>query len=523
MNKKILNFVFIFALLLTGCSYTSLVFEPYTYDVNYSNMKKERIDDNYYSLDEYKSLKYLSPSGEKLIESYRDLYSSKSDKDTREFLNISSHGEQYLLVIPVSFLDSNKNDQDKKKIIIQNAFFGQSSKTIYESVASYYDKSSYGDLKIKGEVVDFINFPSKASELESKYGSYTRASRYVVAWLIDYLKEQNFDFSKYDNDKDGYIDGVYVIYDYPYSEKTTNSLFWAYTDQTQKNLSGLNSTKPYASSYSWSSYDFIKYNNNFANSHTLIHEVGHLFGLIDYYNTNSSAFYQPTGYMDMMDFNVGDHSGFSKMILDWVTPKVVTGEGDITLSPFYNSGELILIPAGEWNGTPYDEYLLLEYFAPQGLNEKEQAFTFSYIDKNGDEKDFSYLSYYGIKVYHVDARLAYFESKTSSHYICFLDDKHAEAKLINYTSYCVDFAFSNSVDNFQINNKPTLLHLLQSSGENTFIEGEPMKNEDLWILGDTFGVDTFTDFTFNNNEKLPFTFEISKFNTNQATISFKIN
>lgn len=521
MKKKI-AIVFFLPFLLMGCSYTSLIFDPYDYGVAYSNKKVASQEDNYYSLAEYGTLSYLSTNQEeKTINSFRDVYSSTSTYDTRKYLNINSHGEQNLLVIPISFKDSDKNNQGDKKIIIENAFFGQPDKTIYESVASYFNKSSYGDLKINGLVTDFINLDYYSYQLEDIFGSYTRTSRELVALLIDQLKQtSDINWDQFDLDKDNCIDGVYVIYDYPYSEKSNSSLFWAYSDQTQVGINGRNTTIPYASSYSWSSYDFIHYKGNYANTHTIIHEVGHLFGLDDYYNTYENGDYQPTGYMDMMDYNIGDHSGFSKMLLDWVSPKVVVGEGEIDIAPFYSSGELILIPAGQWNQTPYDEYLLIEYFAPKGLNEKEQAFTFTYIDENNHEKSFSYLSYYGLKVYHVDARLAYFERKTSTSYIGLLDDPNIVSELLKYDTFCIDFAHDNSVFASQASQKPTLLHLLQKSGENTFLKGEPMRNEDLWILGDTFGVDTFVDFTFNNGEKLSFTFEVSAMNTNQAIIRF---
>ena len=56
-----------------------------------------------------------------------------------------------------------------------------------------------------------------------------------------------------------------------------------------------------------------------------IHETGHALGLPDYYD------YEPgngpdggVGGLDMMDINWGDHNVFSKWLLDWLTPQVMS-------------------------------------------------------------------------------------------------------------------------------------------------------------------------------------------------------
>lgn len=71
----------------------------------------------------------------------------------------------------------------------------------------------------------------------------------------------------------------------------------------------------------------------------------------------------------------------------------------LTIEPGSTSGDCILIPANysTWNGTPYDEYLLLELFTPNGNNE---------LDWKSWKSSYSAdLGFGGIRLYHVDSCL----------------------------------------------------------------------------------------------------------------------
>ena len=230
--------------------------------------------------------------------------------------------------------------------------------------------------------------------------------------------------------------------------------------------------------------------------------------------------------MDMMDCNLGDHTGFSKMLLDWVTPYVLKEEGEVTLRPFGESGDLLLVPTSNgWNSTPYDEYLLLEFFTPTALNKYDSGKTYRFVNSQGKEGSFTYFSNYGLKVYHVDARLGLFESKNSGRPFVLLDDPELNAKIQNFKNskpadYCVDFAFDNSPTS---STEPVLYQLLEKNGENTFIDGRPANNNTLFYENDTFGITTFKDFSFNNGAKLEYYFEIKSISKEQITISFTKN
>jgi hypothetical protein len=335
--------------------------------------------------------------------------------------------------------------------------------------------------------------------------------------------------SIFDKDNDKFIDCLYIIYDHPYQIPTnSDELFWAYVDHTYRGEGRegdiRNDHDICIGTYAWISYDFIKSSTNKkVETHTLIHESGHIFGLDDYYNTSSNAIYQPTGFMDMMDCNLGDHTGLSKMLLNWTTPYVLKNSGEIKLRPFSETGDLLLIPNSKgYNNTPYDEYLLLEMYSPKENNKIDAGKKYKYVSSNGNEGSFKFFSDIGLKVYHVDARLALFEIKNSSYPFALLDDPNLNNKIDEFiknkdTYYCVDFAFDNS----PINNEGNVLyHLLERSGKNTFKEGKPGSNATLFKKGDSFGANTFTDFRFNNGGELNYTFTITSLDSSGISITF---
>ena len=200
------------------------------------------------------------------------------------------------------------------------------------------------------------HYASLTQDNQSKYYGEAPGASSIIHEALS-VAAKTYDLSKYDSNNDGCIDALYIIYNHPIMHNDT-SFWWAFQYFTFEDykFDGL-----YSYNYVFSSFDFLFEDQKNNNPRPLIHESGHIFGLEDYYNTSSSGIYQPTGFADMMDANIGDHTGLSKMKLNWVTPKVIKEEGEITLSPFHSSGDLILIPTSKgYNNTPYDEYLLLD-------------------------------------------------------------------------------------------------------------------------------------------------------------------
>ena len=188
------------------------------------------------------------------------------------FPHFNSLGNQKLLVIPVTIKGYKTRATNENKAIIEKAFFGSSSDTNYESLASYYEKSSYGKLNLSGEVTDWFDLNMtpeeigkasyKSDSVSTDYGTYT-----VLEKALNWVKEATtIDLTDYDNDKDGFDDGVYLVYSAPdYTEDYAlaklaaagTAYFWNFTFYNVKNKDGANFTSPTGMTYSWGSLSSI--------------------------------------------------------------------------------------------------------------------------------------------------------------------------------------------------------------------------------------------------------------------------
>ena len=90
---------------------------------------------------------------------------------------------------------------------------------------------------------------------------------------------------------------------------------------------------------------------------------------------------------------------------------------------------------------------------------------------------------------------------------------------IGSESVGIDYIYNNSLSDAEAKSgTPVFYHLLESSGENTFIDGNPASNKTLFGVGSDFGITKFTDFTFSNGEKPNFKLKVKALSSEYATI-----
>lgn len=283
-------------------------------------------------------------------------------------VGLPSQGTYDCLVVPVQFSDTAAiTSADLNKLNL--AFNGSGDDTGWQSVNTYYSASSYGKLNVSFDIAGYnlagvnsvytaqhnsayyANYNETVSDGDYQYTEYGSDAlfREVLAWL-----EGRIDLTQYDSNGDGCIDAVYLIYsaDVDYS---ADSFYWAYVTwyMGAEQYDGLD-----AYYYLFAGFDFmdedadradgLEYNGKIdglqINASTYIHETGHLLGLDDYYDYYpDSGSDEGVGGADMMDYTVGDHSAYSKIMLGWTTPQIVAQNGTFTLSPFAESGDCLLI------------------------------------------------------------------------------------------------------------------------------------------------------------------------------------
>lgn len=404
---------------------------------------------------------------------------------------ITPVGEQNVLIIPINFTDYYFSNDDLMRLDL--SFFGTSEETGWESVQSYYDKSSYGNFSFNGTILDPFQTNKPSTYYASKYNSGIDADYEIIKAALDYY-DPTIDFSLYDNNKDGYIDGLYFIYATPVSyEEGTGSpneseLWWAYVYQylteDYEYYDGVE-----ANYYLWAGKDFMDealvyddYTDVIVpvNATTYIHETGHMLGLYDYYDYDPDK--GPDGGLggaDMMDYTVGDHNSFSKIILNWVDPIIVNNESrTLTINSFTETGDVILV-SSNFTNSYFDEYFLIELYTPTHLNEAHAGY-------NG------LFSISGIRIFHVNAQI---NPNQEDNYMLFLyDNSYTTTKILKPIEADKD----NSIEYYGI-----------------------AEDSDLFQVGDKFGQST--NYQLRNGQTVNFNIEILSITNNQAEVKITFN
>ena len=455
---------------------------------------------------------------------------------------LPSTGNPKVLVVPVDFSDyraENKlGGEDSSQLDIYNTFFGESEDTGWESVRTFYEKSSYGALSLEGEVTPWYHSSySTTTFLNQTYsGQYGYDDYYDVTWdLLDDVtswaqSSLGIDISEYDTNDDGFIDAVWMVYacpqDYVDSEIDVNGVYWAYTYGNYDNYdASFESENVLPYKYAWASYHFMDEGEyGLPDAHTFIHETGHLLGLDDYYNYDSYGG-GVCGGVDMMDYNIGDHNAYSKYLLNWTAPYVIDGSEDsvtISLKPFESSGEFILL-ADSFNDSPYDEYIMIEYYTPTGLNEQD---TVGYSGLNTYTES-------GIKISHIDSRLLLDVYDLDQN---FVESKYVEEFVDSNDYYYYYSIGANNTPSYSYNelegDSPyRLIHLIEANNELTFNDDSDYdvnygSNEVLFHTGDSFSLNDYSKFfensdKLNNGNSLPYVITIGNENSD-GTITITI-
>lgn len=394
---------------------------------------------------------------------------------------LPSSGQCNLLVIPVLFTDSELSDNSAVRQDINMAFFGDSDELAWESVKSYYEKESLGKLSISGAVTDWY----ESNQTAAYYGIDSDSTRTInllqnaVSWASS---NQGIDISDYDTDSDGYIDSVIMIYGYKDYSTLGNKLYsnlWAYCYYTLEKPSP---ASPVPNAFMWASYDFM-YSSDSEDSgidaHTYIHEMGHLFGLDDLYDYNNA--YSPAGGWTMQDENVGSHDPLSRLLLGWYRHLYVPyGDSEFSISTL-EAGDIVLL-SSDFRNSPFDEYYLLDFYSPTGLNAYD-------VENNIVRPEIASVDAYGCRIWHVDARLVnmYISGDTIYQYKSPITNPYVSSGFVmlgNSNSSKKNGTKRNSY----INDSFYLLQLVKDHSTSIIMSSKFFREDDLFKTGDTYGI-----------------------------------
>lgn len=313
--------------------------------------------------------KYVHQVRERELKANGEVLRVNGLKDGIGDRNMSEHG----LVLLVDFTDkafqaaNSTADFDSLMNAVNYDFNGA-----HGSVRSYFQEQSNGQYNPHFDVVGPIHLPNKVSWYGTNATSGTAKGndRYLADFVIDacMIADSVFDldFSQYDNDGDGNVDFIYIIYAgygeadgggattiWPHNFSLSSALYYGLSYQTEYYVhSGSDYNMPlfdgkYVDNYACSmELKYSYYSPKRTGIGCIAHEFGHVLGLPDLYDTsygtNYYYGYTPSDWdiMDSGSYNNDmntppNYSVYEKYFLGWVQPELLAGhvteEGDTVL------------------------------------------------------------------------------------------------------------------------------------------------------------------------------------------------
>ena len=279
-------------------------------------------------------------------------------------------GTRKILLILVEFSDysfkKSKNDFDKLMNQLNYTDGGR-----YGSVRDYFKENSFDQLDLVTDVAGIYRLSNKRSYYGGNDGAGNDKNPRAMAQEAVTMANADVDFSQYDTDKDGIVDGIHIIYAGPGEEAGGGSdCIWAHAWTVAVTVDGKST-----SHYSCSPEIRGSGGSNITHIGVICHEIGHVLGTKDFYDTNygTGGEYPGTGDWDIMGTGSWNGDGacpahfnpFTKIYdYAWAVPTVVSDTYSAKLEAKTKNGFIQI------NTRSSDEFFLLEYKCNRGFDSK---------------------------------------------------------------------------------------------------------------------------------------------------------
>ena len=305
-------------------------------------------------------------------------------KDGREYMLRSrtpTVGDINVLMIRLGFADYSadhaEDPADSEETLL--SYFDGSQ----DSVNGFYETSSYGKLRLHCDSVYTYNAQYTRDDYDGEY------ARFTIDDLLDEALaalDEKIDYDAYDSDGDGYFD--FLCFDFAGPMGNWAETWWPHVSYNGKASAGGKQA---------TTYTLIR-----GDSHTFMHEFGHILGAADYYSYDRSLT-DPLRTFDMMSSNDSDHCGFNKWLYGWLEEDDIafvdreSGGMSVKLSPIESplgGGKKIAVVAPSFSDDTrfLDEFFLVEYDSGEGNN--KQVFEKYELEP-------------GFRIFHVNAKAEY--------------------------------------------------------------------------------------------------------------------
>lgn len=299
---------------------------------------------------------YYSPSQLSMMKSIWDIKSAEAQKA------FPTTGNRKLICILMGFKDKafTKTQSDFNNLFNQ---VGYSTGGATGSVKDYYLENSWGQFNLTVDVFG----PYTASQNMSYYGANDaygndKNPRALVTEAVN-AADASANFANYDNDGDGTVDGVYVIYaGYGEEAGASADAIWAHA----WSITPVTKDGKTISKYSCSAELRGNSGTTITSIGVICHEFGHVLGAPDYYDTDYSTGgqFEGTGKWDMMasgswnnnGVTPAHHNAYTKVkVYGWATATVLSSATNVTVKPVKDNKSFFQI-----NSTTSGEYWIME-------------------------------------------------------------------------------------------------------------------------------------------------------------------
>ena len=222
------------------------------------------------------------------------------------------------------------------------------------SARKYFEDVSCGQYNPQFDVVG----PVKISNNYSYYGKNNRAGQdsYPEEMIEEACKladtECDIDFSQYDNNNDGYVDFVFVIYaGFGEADGGASNAIWPhawylYTAAGRRCQLDGKIVDLYACG---NELDF--YSKQHTGIGTFCHEFSHVLGLPDLYVTADALNHTTLNEWDIMDYGPYNnesntppaYSAYERFFMGWLQPRLIVDPENVVLNDLKESNEALLI------------------------------------------------------------------------------------------------------------------------------------------------------------------------------------
>lgn len=282
-------------------------------------------------------------------------------------------GPAHVVALRVSFPDVGFEEGDTLEALQALLDEGGAASGVdsfpYESLNAFYQRASYGKLSIDGKAFDYV------AQHERSY--YTQNQDLLFEEALTSL-DASVDFSQFDGNGDGFIDGVYLHFA---GESTGwGTVWWSSVSRYLGPDIALDGKRL------WNKVLLHEPSHRPSAASTIIHETGHVLGLPDYYSykniNGGSADRSGILTFDIMMDNQGDHNGFSKWLMGWLSDddvtRIIANEDGITVK---RGGEVVQQLPASADGGPISVDQTLAAFDTAAVAEAGGIVVLSNADK----------------------------------------------------------------------------------------------------------------------------------------------